>query len=161
MAKLRLTTNLTFNGDLTKELDLRTARDPISIISQQTLSDGTAANQGNEFWLDQRTLAATSESIDIVDGTLVNAFGDGITLSQMKKLWIRNRGTTSGEDLTISGDALPTNAGANTMTVEPGGEFYWSSPVDGKALVANTADTLTIDAGAATIVYDILIAGVT
>lgn len=161
MADLTLTTNLTFNGKLEKVLDLRTAVDPIAIISQDTLADGTAANQGNEVWIDQRTLAGTSESVDLVDGTLFNAFGDGITLSAMKILWIRNRGTTSGEDLTISGDAMPLTGTTPKITVEPGGQLFWHSPVDGKALATNTADTLTIDSGAATITYDILIAGVT
>jgi len=161
MADLDLTTTLTFSGTLEKVLDLRTAKDPINIHSQDVLTDGTAANQGNEVWIDQRTLAATSESLDLVDGTLSNAFGDGITLATLKKIWIRNRSTTTGEDLTISGDATPLAGTSPTITVEPGGDFLWSSPIDGKALAANTADTLTIDSGAATIIYDILVAGVT
>lgn len=161
MADLTLTTNLTFNGKLEKPLDLRTARDPISIISNSTLSDGTSANQGNEVWIDQRILAATSENLDIVDGTLFNAFGDGITLSLMKILWIRNLNTTSGADLLLSGNAMPLTGTTPKITVEPGGEFFWKSPVDGKAVTGTTADTLTIDSASATITFDILIAGVT
>ena len=152
---------MTLTGSLAKNTDLDQVKAAISIRKAKSLADGTAANQANEYWSDTRVLAATSESLDLEDGTLANAMGDTITLSKMKLLYIHNKSTTAGEDLTLSGNATPMGGTTPTITIEPDGWFFWSSPIDGKAIASSTADTLTLNSGSDTITYDIIIAGVT
>ena len=94
---------------------------------------------------------------------MTDVFGDAANFAKVRALYIRNKSTTTGEKLTIGGassNAFPLFPQTTyTYEIDPGGEFKDSSPVDGKTVTAGTADKLKIDPGAATITFDIVIAG--
>ena len=163
MATLTLTTTTIMRGSLVKSPDLTTARETIDIIKTTGLTNGTGSNQANEFFSDQRTLAATSENLDIQDASLSNAFADGIAFSAIKHLVVLNNSTTSTEILTVSGDGLLNVLGGTTPTIKvgPSGGFHWWSPIDGAAVVADSADVITANSGSDTITYKLVIVGLT
>ena len=163
MASLSLAIRASFDGVFTGSQDLTSAVENIAIAKALSLANGTADNQANEFWSDQRTLAATSENHDLY-GSLTNALGDTIQFIKVRALMVFNRSTTSGENLTLSGSFLeltPFGGTSPTIDVQPSGVFLLTAPVDGMTVTDSSADTLTINSGAATIVHDIVIVGTT
>jgi len=156
-----LAARVTIGGGFTNALDLSTPIDTLNLITSKVFSNGTGADQVNQPWHDQRTLTATSENLDLA-GSLVDAFGDTIAFTAVKVLLVHNRSTTTTEDLTLSGSFLDNDmlgGGSSTVVLGPDGVFYITSPVDGFTVTAATGDVLTIDSGAATITYDIILAG--
>lgn len=161
MATLALTTALRLYGNLESAKDLTAPIDPIDIALSKKVLNGTGTDQANEFWSDRRTVTAAAESLNFVDGTLTNAFGETITLSKVKGLLLVNTSITSGEDLTISGDLLTNFGSITNLTLTPDGYLLWTAPTDGHAVATPASDVLTIDPGAKTITYDIVVWGVT
>lgn len=163
MATLTLTRSLRVTGSLVKSPDLTTGKETIDITSTTALTNGTGDNQANEFWSDQRTLAAASEDLNVQDGSLSNSFGDSLALTNCKELLILNNSTTASEILTVSGDGLLNILGgtAPTIKVGPSGGFHWWSPRDGGAIVSTSADVITANSGSDTIVYKIILVGLT
>lgn len=132
----------------------------IGINVSQSWGSGTGENQANQWWHGRRTLAATSENLDLVGG-LTNRFGDTINLTAIKEIIIRNRSTTAAEFLLAYGTAAvtmmtPSNAKA---VIWAGGLWNLRAPLDGFGTAADVADILTIDSGAWTITYDIFLLG--
>ena len=151
-----------FVGIFAKAVKVATPLANINVAKSLTLTTGTGSNQANEWWADERTVTGASETINIQDGTLTNMFGDTITLSSVKILFIQNTSVVSGEKLTITGDWAVTKLGTMTnFLVHPGGYHIAASPVDGFAVTATSADQITIDPGAATIKYNSILVGVT
>ena len=151
--------------------DLGTASQPHRIDYPGTLKNGkyasgTASNQQDLVWSDQRTLVATSEQLDLV-GVLTAAIGGAaLTFVEVRGIAIVNRSTAAAEKLLVGGGANPAFAGLFAATgdiikVPASGIFLWTAPLDGGGLVpvATTGDMLTVDAGADTITYDIAIWG--
>jgi len=152
---------LSFSGSFTKALDLTTPTEVLNISKSQTLANGTGANQANQIWSDTRSVAAAPENLDLA-AVLVDAFGDTLTFTKVKMLMVHNKSTTPGEDLTLSGNFVDNDmlGGADsTIVLGPGGICLLTSPVDGFTVTATTGDILTVDPGAATIAYDVLIVG--
>lgn len=141
-----------------------TIKHSISHSDTTEYTDGTTANKADLVWSAKgRSLAATTENIDLAGG-LTDEFGNTITFAEITAIYIHNKNTTAGETLTIGG------AGANTFllfadatdkfVIDPDGKFFFDSPsAAAKAVTAGTGDILLIDAGAATITYDIVIVG--
>jgi hypothetical protein len=126
-----------------------------------SLENGTGANQADVLWQDQRTLTATSEELDLA-GILAGIYGPTLTFAKVKGLYIENTNIATGAVLTVGGAAA--NAFVNwvgdvtdKIKIGPGGHLQLASPVDGYAVGAG--DKLKIDAGAATIIYKIVILG--
>ena len=162
MSTLAATLQFLIDGSLTKALDLTTPKDPIAISLSQAFANGTGSNQGNEFFSDRRTLAGTSETIDLTSD-LTNAFGVTIVFAKIKAIIIHNLSTATTEILTVDGNAVE-NAGWLTGTtpaqvIGPDGWYILTSPVDGLTITNTTQDQLTIDSGADTITYDLIIIG--
>jgi hypothetical protein len=138
-------------------------RKKISYDIGQLFADGTGANQLDFVWSDRRTLAATSEEIDLVGG-LVDSFGVAFSVAKLKFLAIINRSTTVGHNLEVGGAsaAVPIFSAANDeIIVPPGGKLIYVAPsLAGIAVTATSADLLKVDAGANTISYDIILGGV-
>ena len=146
--------------------DLNAQRGVLSLALSDDLATGTAANQANLVWYDTRTLAATSEQLDLA-GVQRDAFADVATFTKIKTLLIRNKQTTTGLTLTIGGgttNPISTIFGAtatnSTETIGPDGWCVKHNPVDGFAVAAGSADTLKLDAGTNTVVFDILVIGI-
>lgn len=131
------------------------------------LTSGTIDNKADVVWSDQRTLAGASEQLDL-RGVLTAALGGAaLSLVEVRAIWIRNRATAAASVLLVGGGANPAFSGlfgatGDIIKVPAGGCFLWVAPLDGGGLAttAGTADMLTIDAGAATITYDVMVLGV-
>jgi len=135
----------------------------IDIQNEQALSNGNTAatTNANQIWTDSRSLTATSENLDLAGG-LTDAFGSTLTFTTVKLLMIKNTSTTSGENLTLSGNFLeldPFSGTSPTLDIDPGGVLFLSSPIDGYTVTGSTADILTINSGSDTITYEIVIVG--
>ncbi len=145
-------------------LDLSTPKDTGALDLGDTLANGTGDNLADMIFHDQRTLTATSEELDLA-GSLPNTLtGTAMTFAKVKGLIIKVVTTGTGKKLTIGGAAANAWLGwfadaSDKEDVDPNGIYMQWSPTDGKAVTAGTADKLKIDAGANTIVYDIIIIG--
>ena len=162
-SSLAVTLNMILSSVHTNAFDLSTPSENLRLDLTDTLANGTSADQANEMWHDRRSLAATTESIDLA-GSLTNIFGETLTFTSIVALIIHNRNTTVGHTLTIGGAA----ANAFTLFADtsdkyvlgPNGVFMvWEPSAAGKTVTAATGDILKMDAGANTISYDIIVIG--
>ncbi len=149
-----LTRRLTFGGKFVKNPAQTKAAETIDIDASQTYTHGTAANQANQPWGSAGVeLAAAPGNIDL-SGVIVDAFGTTIAFSKIKELWIFNTSIVSGENLTLTGNwGNAVFGGTFLHIVPPSGHYHVSSPIDGYAVTATSADIITIDPGADTITY--------
>lgn len=91
---MALTSKLTVKlaATLTSVLDLGTVKDPLEYEKSLSLTDGTGANEGDQLWHDQRTIAASgTDSLDLA-GSLSNAFGTTVALARVKTILVRGHG---------------------------------------------------------------------
>jgi len=161
---------VTIQPNYGKALDLSTARDIVASSGEASwdLAFGTAANQANMVWHDQRTLAdSATEELDL-SGGLTDAFGDSITLARVKAIFIKTN-AASVANLQVGGAAA--NAFINwvgdatdKLIVRGAGGFFMTVGPDatGFAVTAATGDLLKIThdgSDTADIVYDIIVIG--
>jgi hypothetical protein len=157
--------NLLLNITHTKDLDLNTLRDAVNISRGVSLANGTGANQADAVWHDNRTLAdAANETIDLRDGTLINAFGDTLTLTKLKALYIKNN---SADANLLIGGAAGTQLGlfndvTDILKLRPGGELFVTAPgASGIDTSVNGDLKLAHDGtGSSSLTYDIVVVGV-
>lgn len=155
----KLSLNGTFSTDVN---ELSTVAQAFAYSKSQTFTNGTAADQANMVWSDQRTLGASPDDLDLA-GSLTNAFGTTITFTSIKGIIVYAASGNSG-DLTIGGDGTAplaewTGATTDTVIVKPGGMFALINPeADGYAVTATTADILQVS-GTTSDVYDIILIG--
>jgi hypothetical protein len=143
--------------------DIGAPLDDFRLDLSDSLAQGTGAEQADLVWYDERSLIGASETLDFAAGP-VNVFGAVLTFKKIRGLVIANKATLSGAALTIGGaaaNALASMFGATTDTVivGPGGILLLWSPTDAYVVTPGTGDLLKIDAGAATITYDIYVIG--
>lgn len=125
---------------------------------------GTTDNKMDVIWSDQRTLVATSEQLD-VRGVLTSAINNtALAFIEVRGIFIKNHSATA---LLVGGGANPAFAGlfgatGDIIKVPPQGLFAWFAPMDGLGLstTAATADMLTMDSVASTVIYTIVLLGV-
>ncbi len=157
--------NLLLNIVHTKTLDLDTARDAINLSRGVSLENGTGANQANSIWHDNRTLAdAANETIDLHDGSLLNAFGDALVLTKLKAIYIKNN---SVDACLLIGAAATVQLGlfnvvTDVLKLQPGGELFITAPNDtGIVTTTNSKLKLAHDGtGTSNLTYDIIVVGV-
>lgn len=160
-----LTTELSLNikAAYTQDLDLQNTLDRLNHTISDSLASGTAAEHADYSFHDTRTLAATSEDLDLAGG-ISNAFGTALTFVKIRCLMIHNKNTTSGHDLAVGGAAANqfinwVSAADDEVVIGPNGILFLWNPADGYAVTAGTGDLLKIDAGANTVTYDIIVIG--
>jgi hypothetical protein len=133
------------------------------------LTDGTGSDQADLLFHDTRSAAGAADALDLA-GVLSNVFGATVTMVKIKLLVIVNNSTTSGETLKIGAGSNPITSlwgtSGDQIVIGPSTSanpafLALSSPQDGYAITAGSADKLTIDPGAATVSYDIWIVGTT
>jgi hypothetical protein len=154
------------SNDLGVASQAHTLTYPGSIRSGDYTS-GTADNQQDLVWSDRRSLAATSEQLDL-RGVLTAAIGGAaMSFVEVRGIAIVNRATAAASVLLVGGGANPAFSGlfgatGDIIKVPASGCLVWFAPLDGGGLAttAGTADMLTVDSGAATISYDIMVWGV-
>ena len=151
-------------------LDLGTTSFPLNDEAAElfTFANGILANQINEMFSDQRTLAdGVSEEIDL-SGSLTNALGTSIVFNAVKVLQIIIKSGVA--NLKVGGAAAN---GWVTMFDDPtdklivrgggGGFLIFAPDVIGYDVTAATADLLKIEhdgSDSADIVYNIYIGGI-
>lgn len=154
-------------AELTKALDLGTARAPHSLSRKMMLGSGTGAGKADRVFSDRRTLnASATEDLDLA-GALIDAFGAAITFARIKGIIIAAAdGNTNN---VVVGNAT-SNAWAallgatSTVTLRPGSFLAVGTGVadaNGYAVTAGTGDLLKVaNSGAGTAVtYDVHIIG--
>lgn len=135
-----------------------------------TLASGTGANQADLLFVDERSVAAsTNDDIDLA-GALSDAFGSTITFAELAAILIINAprsGSANTSDLTIGAGSNPFVGflGGTSPTIgpiKPGGFVFIGSP-DAAGIgtvTAGTGDILRIANGSgATANYQIAIIG--
>jgi hypothetical protein len=150
-------------------------KDRRNVLYQKTILNGQGANQAQAMFVDRRTLSAGSlvDAIDLAGG-LADAFGNTITFTDVRGLWIRNLGSNDGDGTftPATGEDIVIGAGTNSwdtlfggvangkLTITPNGLFLWTSPIDGVAIGAGATDVLeVVYAGAADVVFDFAVWG--
>ena len=106
-----------------------------------TLLSGTAANQADLCFVDERTInASSSEDLDLA-GVLADAIGATLTMAEVVAiLVIADEGNANNVVLGDATQPIPLFGGTNpTFAVKPGGLFFVAAP--------NAAGLLTVGAG--------------
>lgn len=163
---LTTTLNLGLSAVQTSAKDLGTARFPIDYAKRLILASGTAANQADQIWSDNRTITASgTDPLDLA-GSLVDALGVTLTFARVKGLIVvAAAGNTN--DVVIGGAASNTfinwvGDATDKVKVKPGGILALFAPgPTGYPVTAATGDQLLIaNSGAGTTVtYDVVIIG--
>jgi len=165
---------------------LSTPADKAKLELLKKFADGTGANQANLKFSERRILTANTGT-DLLDfaGGLTDKFGNTITFSEIKLLFLHNKGLpgatndgsssdtwteAAGQDLLVGGAAsnawdvwLNETAGAE-VRVRSGGILLLCAPRDGYRVIAGTDDILQVlwDGSVASggdIEYDIVLLG--
>lgn len=138
--------------------------DAFTLTRGQVLADSTAALFADISWYDTRTLTdAASETIDLHDGSLTDAFNVALTLDAVKAIYIKN---TSDDAILLIGGAAANQLDlfadvSDIFKLRPGGELLIIAPdVDGIDTTVNAHLKLAHDGtGSSDLIYDIIIAG--
>ena len=153
-------------GSYAKTSDLTTLLEAINISFSSAYTNGSGSNQANAFFSDTRTLAATNESFDLNAGTMTDGYGAALVFTAIKFLYVKNKSTTAGQALTLTGDFLSGVATsplfgstAPTINIGPSGFVVLESPIDGFLVTSTTSDGLTVT-NTASFDYDIVLLGI-
>lgn len=135
-------------------------RHPIELIGDY--GSGTGVNQNDVVYSITTTATGAAHTYDL-DGLTSTLTGDAIAFAEITLIAVVNLSTTSTQTLTVGAGSNPLaswlGAAGDAVVVGPSGAMLVSSPIDGYAVTAGTGDTLTINPGAATITYRLLILG--
>lgn len=161
---LTTTIRVSVSGQQTNPLDLGTATLPFDDALLVSLANGTAANQADRVFTDQRTLGASgTEDLDLA-GVLVEAFGGTLTFAKLKAIIIKAAaGNTNDVQVTrpASNGAPLFMAAGDGIAVKPGGAFVWVAPGAGIAVTGGSGDLLTFtnSGGSTPVTYDVIFIG--
>lgn len=129
----------------------------IAYGERKKFTSGSGDNQADRlFVVADAELAATLATHEL--DALTDKYGDTITLAKVRFVIIENLSTTTADILTIGGDFVSAN-GVLPTKVYPGSVVGVVMPIDGAPVTGGSSDTLTIDAGANTISYNLVIGG--
>lgn len=155
---------LTLSSELTAAFDLASGTVPLTLARQFNWPSGTAADQADTIFHDQRTIAASgTDDLDLA-GVLTNPFGATATFADVRLILIA-AAAANINNVVVGGDAnalLFGGAAAHTVTVRPGGMFLLAArDATGYVVTPSTGDILQVaNSGAGTAVtYDVVIIG--
>ncbi len=148
-------------------LALTTVGDASQLAYDDALASGTAADEADRIWSDQRTLAAgANDDLDLTALTH-SLFGSTVTIdfARVKAILIIHTSTTTGEKLAL--DSSVTNgftgpfAASATSKVEIGADSaaLLASKKDGWATASNNKVLRIHNGGSASAVYNIVVLG--
>ena len=141
------------------------SRLPVNFDWSLDQASGTTLGTNDVLFADSRSLAATTEDLDLLGGLTSQLTGAAVSFVDVSLVMIRNTSTASGEVLTIGGATNPwvtgpITASGDLIEIPPGGFLIWyAGAVDDASPVASTGDIVTVDSGAATITYEIVVVG--
>lgn len=108
------------------------------------------------------TLAGTSVTFNLEDGTMLDIYRSPLELASIKAIRIINLSTTTGNSLSISGDWFLAAFGVTpNLTIPEGAAFVFETPRLGLIVIATTQDQLTIDSGVNVVAYKLELIGLT
>lgn len=140
-----------------KSNDLGTSTLPHILSLVKTYTSGVAINKFDTVYSAQDTATAAAATYDVIGGLTSVLTGAAINFVELNGIIVKNLSTTAADTLTIGG-------GANSVIdaqqpLGPGGIFVWLDPIDGITPVAATGDILSIDPGAKTISFQLILLG--
>lgn len=132
------------------------------------MENGTGANQANNVFSDERTLAASaSEDLDLA-GVLANALGATLTFTAIKAILViassANVNNVVVGNTPLNAFTGPFTASAGAVSIPPGGFFFALNPgAAGWPVTAGTGDLLRVlnSAAGSSVTYRIVIIGET
>ncbi|MCK5601961.1 hypothetical protein KAR91_08835 [Candidatus Pacearchaeota archaeon] len=137
----------------------------MQIIAKQKWTFGVGANQCNLLYHDTITLASgANTTLDLfASGSLVDAFGNALTMAAIKFLFVRNNSPDSTLNVFggVSLDLLIAQATSDIVDVPAGGFFMWTGPT-AAGIVTSTNKNLYLSddgAGAVSITVDVVAMG--
>jgi hypothetical protein len=144
--------------------EMRTTKSPIVWPSTQNFfyASGTSASQCDLVYSDQGTATGAAVNIDLRGALASPVNGQTVIFAEVCFVGVFNRTSTSGYVLQVGGGATQIAIFGGTTPealLGPSSLFVWSNWVDGVTVGAGTTDMLTLDPGANTIAYDVLIIG--
>lgn len=161
-------TTLNVNLTLKNPLDLSTPNDSLAMKLLDTWTNGVGANQINQVWHDNRSIASGgNDDLDLAGG-LTGAFGQTITFARIKVLAIFNKSDDNVLEIGAAGTNPLSTLFADTtdkIIIRPGGGILLVAPdATGYAVTGGSADVLRVaddgvQSGSAQ--YDIAIGGCT
>ena len=138
---------------------------PVALTYSGDIGVGVLAGQADQVWSAIRTVVSgANDDLDIV-GSLPITFGGPFTPARIVAIGIVNRAQVTGATLTVGNGSNPFYtglfpAGTSTISVNAGGAFFWSSPIDPATPVASTGDILRVaNPSAGPISYKIVLIG--
>lgn len=153
---------------LSESLPLSTVIDHAALEYEQSLADGTAADQADVLWHDERSLAGSAnDDLDLTD-LAIAVFGGSLAVSfaKVKAILLVNTSTTSGDLLRVGGAGATAFsapfAGDDDAVVEVGADspLLLVNKKDGWSVTPSTAHVLRIsNPGANAITYRMVIVG--
>lgn len=155
------------NSRLVNTEDLSTPTDTLIYRKNFEWTNGTGADQANQHWKDQRTLAASAtENLDLA-GVLVSHLTGAVINFTSIRLIIVYAALGNANDVEVGGvglNAFFTPFGANTdkLKVKPGGLLVlMARDAAGYAVTAGTGDLLKVANGGAgtSVTYDVILVG--
>ncbi len=147
--------------------ELTTISDTSKLAFKHSFADGTAADQADILWYDERTVAiAANDDLDLTALTRT-VFGSVLTVNfaKIKSLLIVNTQAAAGEDLTIGAAASNAWTGlfggsAHTLDVPADSSALLINRNTGWSVVDSSSDVLRIaNSGTADITYRIALVG--
>ena len=151
-----------------ESLSLSTVIDNASLEYDQSLEDGTAADQADLLWHDERAIAASAN--DDLDLTALSqtVFGSplAVNFAKVKAILLINTSTMAGDRLRLGGAgaaafSAPFAADDDAVVeIGPDSPLLLASKKDGWTVTGGTADVLRVhNPGANEITYKIAIVG--
>ena len=153
-ASFSLTGSLRLSPTWTEPLDLVSIIDRTTISQSFALANGTAADQGDCYWKDVRTVAASATNTIDLTALPLNVYGgtDSIGISTLKLVYVVNRSATV---------SLTYSIGAASVTILPGGVFVWfGGGAAASPPIKQAGQIQVVNAGASAADYEIVLAGV-
>ena len=147
--------------------DLTTISDTSKLAYKHSFVDGTAADQADVLWYDERTIAnGANDDLDLTALTRT-VFGSVLTVhfAKVKSLLIVNTATAAGEDLTLgAADSNawtgPFGAATHTLAVPADSSALLVNRKNGWSVADGLSDVLRVaNSGTANITYRIALVG--
>lgn len=154
--------NAVINLEYKDDLDLGSVLDKLDIKTGITWSYGTGANQANLLFHDSRSTDDTGETLDLfASGSLLDAFGNALTMAAIKLLYIKNTHASLVLEVfgNVSLDLLIMDSTADAIQIQPGGIFLWIAPTAAGVVTSTNKNLFIAATTAGTITYDVVAMG--
>jgi hypothetical protein len=144
---LATTLSVRLDYDLTKVLDLVSARAQSAFAKALALAHGTGAGQADKLFLDSRLITgAVADSLDM-SGALLDPLGDPFILARVKGILLYAFAENPNPiELTRPAAGVPfMKAAGDALIVRPGGLItLWATDATGYVVTSTTADIIDV-----------------